>query len=136
MFFFSYFLFSVFIFIFIFVGVTTKTFTTCRNGSDTRGYFVWSFMDLYELLSGYGYSFGIYYLNFSDPHRKRSPKLSAHWYSAFLKGNTTFLGSQGITQCAMLKLETHSGPRNVESDHASFRSRVAWSGNLKRKINF
>ncbi|CAA7049791.1 unnamed protein product [Microthlaspi erraticum] len=24
----------------------------------------------------------------SDPHRKRSPKLSAHWYSAFLKGNT------------------------------------------------
>ncbi|CAA7031032.1 unnamed protein product [Microthlaspi erraticum] len=31
----------------------------------------------------------------SDPHLKRSPKLSAHWYSAFLKGNTTFLGSQG-----------------------------------------
>ncbi|CAH8360922.1 unnamed protein product [Eruca vesicaria subsp. sativa] len=69
-----------------------------RKGSNARGYFVWSFMDLYELLSGYDYSFGLYYVNFSDPHRKRIPKLSAHWYSAFLKDNTTFLGSQGIAQ--------------------------------------
>ncbi|XP_010439366.2 PREDICTED: beta-glucosidase 3-like isoform X1 [Camelina sativa] len=69
-----------------------------RNGSDTRGYFVWSFMDLYELVKGYEFSFGLYSVNFSDPNRKRSPKLSAHWYSAFLKGNTRFLGSQGIMQ--------------------------------------
>ncbi|KFK37528.1 hypothetical protein AALP_AA4G268700 [Arabis alpina] len=70
-----------------------------RNGSNTRGYFVWSFMDLYELLIGFEASFGMYYVNFSDPNLKRSPKLSAHWYSAFLKGNNnTFLGSQGITQ--------------------------------------
>ncbi|KAF8082995.1 hypothetical protein N665_0798s0033 [Sinapis alba] len=69
-----------------------------RNGSDTRGYFVWSLMDLYELLDGYGSSFGLYHVNFTDPHRKRSPKHSAHWYSAFLKGDITFLGSQGITQ--------------------------------------
>ncbi|AEE84549.1 beta glucosidase 2 [Arabidopsis thaliana] len=69
-----------------------------RNGSDTRGYFIWSFMDLYELVKGYEFSFGLYSVNFSDPHRTRSPKLSAHWYSAFLKGNTTFLGSQGIMQ--------------------------------------
>lgn len=71
---------------------------TCRNGSDTRGYFVWSLMDLYELLDGYGSSFGLYYVNFSDPHLTRSPKHSAHWYSAFIKGDTTFLGSQGTTQ--------------------------------------
>ncbi|EOA33942.1 hypothetical protein CARUB_v10021436mg [Capsella rubella] len=32
----------------------------------------------------------------SDPHRKRSPRLSAHWYSNFLKSKTTLLGSQGI----------------------------------------
>ncbi|CAA7044224.1 unnamed protein product [Microthlaspi erraticum] len=79
-----------------YIGAVLKA---VRNGSDTRGFFVWSFMDLYELLSGYEYSFGLYSVNFSDPHRKRSPKLSAHWYSAFLKGNTTTsLGSQGITQ--------------------------------------
>ena len=78
-----------------------NTFTinvTCRNGSDTRGYFVWSLMDLYELLDGYGSSFGLYYVNFSDPHLTRSPKHSAHWYSAFIKGDTTFRGSQGIAQ--------------------------------------
>ncbi|BAB10185.1 unnamed protein product [Arabidopsis thaliana] len=34
----------------------------------------------------------------SDPYRKRSPKLSAHWYSDFLKGKITFFGSQGIKQ--------------------------------------
>ncbi|KAJ4871378.1 Beta-glucosidase 3 [Raphanus sativus] len=73
-----------------------------RNGSDTRGYFVWSFMDLYELLSGYKFSFGLYSVNFSHPHRKRSPKLSAHWYSAFLKGKTTFLASQDIMQLCLL----------------------------------
>ena len=94
-----FFLTSCSLFLFYFCRcITTKTFTTCRNGSDTRGYFVWSFMDLYELLSGYEYSFGLYFVNFSDPHRKRTPKLSAHWYSAFLKDNTTFLGSQGIAQ--------------------------------------
>ncbi|KFK21927.1 hypothetical protein AALP_AAs61286U000100, partial [Arabis alpina] len=70
-----------------------------RNGSNTRGYFVWSFMDLFELLRGYETCFGLYYVNFSDPYLKRSPKLSAQWYSAFLKGNnTTFLGSKGIKQ--------------------------------------
>lgn len=76
----------------------TYTIVTCRNGSDTRGYFIWSLMDLYELLDGYGSSFGLYYVNFTDPHLTRSPKLSAHWYSAFLKGETTVLGSHGIAQ--------------------------------------
>ncbi|KAF2531312.1 hypothetical protein F2Q70_00031874 [Brassica cretica] len=82
-------------FLHAYIGAVLNSIT---NGSDTRGYFVWSFMDLYELLSGYEYSFGLYFVNFSDPHRKRTPKLSAHWYSAFLKDNTTFLGSQGIAQ--------------------------------------
>ncbi|KAG2333334.1 hypothetical protein Bca52824_004514 [Brassica carinata] len=54
--------------------------------------------DLYELLGGYGFSYGLYYVNFSDTHLKGSPKLSAHWYSVFIKGDTTFLGSQGISQ--------------------------------------
>ncbi|CAF2002656.1 unnamed protein product [Brassica oleracea var. botrytis] len=82
-------------FLHAYIGAVLNSIT---NGSDTRGYFVWSFMDLYELLSGYEYSFGLYFVNFSDPHRKRTPKLSAHWYSAVLKDNTTFLGSQGIAQ--------------------------------------
>ncbi|CAH2052590.1 unnamed protein product [Thlaspi arvense] len=58
-----------------------------RNGSDTRGYFQWSLMDLYEFVDT-NYTYGLYYVNFSDPERKRSPKTSALWYSALLKGST------------------------------------------------
>ncbi|CAF1972357.1 unnamed protein product [Brassica oleracea] len=55
-----------------------------RNGSETRGYFQWSFMDLFELMEP-NYTYGLYYVNFSDPERKRSPAL---WYSCFLNGTT------------------------------------------------
>ncbi|CAH2063052.1 unnamed protein product, partial [Thlaspi arvense] len=68
-----------------------------KNGSDTRSYFVWSMIDLYELLSGYMYSYGMYYVNFSDPGLKRSPKLSASWYSGFLNG-TVDIDPQAITR--------------------------------------
>ncbi|PIA37900.1 hypothetical protein AQUCO_02900032v1 [Aquilegia coerulea] len=56
-----------------------------RNGSDIRGYFTWSFLDLYEFLYGYESTYGLYYVDFNDPDRKRYAKLSAHWYSNFLK---------------------------------------------------
>ncbi|CDY15703.1 BnaA07g08740D [Brassica napus] len=58
-----------------------------RNGSETRGYFQWSFMDLFELMEP-NYTYGLYYVNFSDPERKRSPKTSALWYFCFLNGMT------------------------------------------------
>lgn len=67
-----------------------------RNGSDTRGYFLWSMIDLYELVAGYKLSFGLYYVNFSDPGLERSPKLSASWYSGFLNG-TVVVAPQDIT---------------------------------------
>ncbi|VYS61229.1 unnamed protein product [Arabidopsis thaliana] len=68
-----------------------------KNGSDTRGYFVWSLIDLYEIIGGYKSSFGMYHVNFSDPARKRSSKLSASWYSGFLNG-TIDVASQNITK--------------------------------------
>ena len=58
----------------------------CRNGSNTRGYFAWSFLDLLELLDGYETAFGLYYVDLDDPHLKRYPKLSVKWYSQFLRG--------------------------------------------------
>ncbi|CAN8268553.1 unnamed protein product [Cochlearia groenlandica] len=61
--------------------------SSVRNGSETRGYFQWSFMDLFEFIN-YNYTYGLYHVNFSDPERKRSPKTSALWYSALLKGAT------------------------------------------------
>ncbi|WCJ21336.1 beta glucosidase 11 [Euphorbia peplus] len=70
-----------------------------RNGSNTRGYFTWSFLDVFELLSGYETSFGLYYVDREDPGLKRIPKLSAHWYSHFLKGATlsSASASEGVS---------------------------------------
>ncbi|XP_060676274.1 beta-glucosidase 11-like isoform X2 [Ziziphus jujuba] len=57
-----------------------------RHGSNTRGYFAWSFLDVLELFGGYNLSFGLYYVDMDDPNLKRYPKQSALWYSSFLKG--------------------------------------------------
>ena len=59
-----------------------------RNGCDVKGYFVWSLLDVFELLSGFQTGFGLYYVDLDDPNLTRYPKLSAHWYSRFLKGGT------------------------------------------------
>ncbi|XP_043708513.1 cyanidin 3-O-glucoside 7-O-glucosyltransferase (acyl-glucose)-like [Telopea speciosissima] len=56
-----------------------------RNGSNVRGYFVWSFLDVFEFLSGYEARYGLVHVDFNDKELKRQPKLSAQWYSNFLK---------------------------------------------------
>ncbi|CAM0880690.1 unnamed protein product [Alopecurus aequalis] len=63
----------------------TSLLTAIRNGSNTRGYFVWSLMDLYELLSQ-GDTYGLYYVDFADKDLKRYPRSSAIWYADFLNG--------------------------------------------------
>ncbi|XP_030532489.1 beta-glucosidase 11 [Rhodamnia argentea] len=57
-----------------------------RNGSNTIGYFTWSFLDVLEVLDGYESSFGHYFVDLDDLDLKRYPKLSAGWYAQFLKG--------------------------------------------------
>ncbi|KAL9247165.1 hypothetical protein vseg_020627 [Gypsophila vaccaria] len=56
-----------------------------RNGSNAQGYFVWSFLDMYEMMFGTKYTFGLYYVDFNDPKLTRHPRLSQKWYSTFLK---------------------------------------------------
>lgn len=51
-----------------------------------KGYFVWSFLDCFELLDAYGSGFGLYYVDLDDKELTRYPKLSSHWYTNFLKG--------------------------------------------------
>ncbi|KAF3442435.1 hypothetical protein FNV43_RR16351 [Rhamnella rubrinervis] len=50
-----------------------------RNGSDTRGYFTWSFLDGYELARSGDTAYGLCYIDLDDPDLKRYPKLSAQW---------------------------------------------------------
>ncbi|XP_024625896.2 beta-glucosidase 11 [Medicago truncatula] len=57
-----------------------------RSGSNVKGYFVWCLLDAFELMGGYEISYGLYHVDMNDPSLKRQPKLSAEWYSNFLKG--------------------------------------------------
>ncbi|KAK1667676.1 hypothetical protein QYE76_055835 [Lolium multiflorum] len=70
------------------------------NGADVRGYFAWSFMDVFEFLSGYQSKYGLYHVDFADERRPRRARLSARWYSAFLKkkkaGTSTVLSNQEL----------------------------------------
>ncbi|MED6155526.1 glycosyl hydrolase 1, variant 2 [Stylosanthes scabra] len=70
-------------------GYIGATLDALRNGSNLKGYIAWSFIDLFELLDGYDSSFGLYYVDQNDPELKRYPKLSAKWYSWFLKGGSS-----------------------------------------------
>ncbi|GJN03257.1 hypothetical protein PR202_ga20682 [Eleusine coracana subsp. coracana] len=56
------------------------------NGSDVHGYFVWSFMDVFEVLFAYRFRFGLYGVDFSSKERTRYARHSARWYTGFLHG--------------------------------------------------
>jgi beta-glucosidase len=55
------------------------------DGTPVRGYFVWCFLDNFEWTDGYTRRFGIVHNNFRT--QRRTPKLSAHWYSSIIKAN-------------------------------------------------
>ncbi|MCS6243858.1 MAG: beta-glucosidase [Opitutus sp.] len=50
-----------------------------------KGYFCWSFMDNYEWEDGYSIRFGLVHTDYQT--QKRTPKLSAHWYSTVMREN-------------------------------------------------
>ncbi|KAF5180341.1 Beta-glucosidase [Thalictrum thalictroides] len=68
-------------------GYLESMLEAIRSGSNTRGYFLWSFLDVFELLSGYDMRYGLVHVDFENKDLKREPKLSAQWYSNFLKKN-------------------------------------------------
>ncbi|XP_020254861.1 beta-glucosidase 11-like [Asparagus officinalis] len=71
-----------------------------RNGSNTLGYFTWSFLDLFELMEGYESSYGMYYVDFEDEELKRYPKLSARWYTNFLNREQTVIRENNPTSAS------------------------------------
>ncbi len=56
-----------------------------QEGFKVRGYFAWSFMDNYEWAEGYAKRFGIVHVDYAT--QKRTPKLSAQWYSQVMQEN-------------------------------------------------
>jgi beta-glucosidase len=55
------------------------------DGVPVKGYFLWSFMDNFEWEDGYDTRFGVVYCDFKT--QKRTPKLSARWYSQVMAAN-------------------------------------------------
>ncbi|BCM92930.1 1,4-beta-D-glucan glucohydrolase [Abditibacteriota bacterium] len=55
------------------------------EGFDVRGFFAWSVMDNFEWAEGYAKRFGLIHVDFET--QKRTPKLSAHWFSAVCREN-------------------------------------------------
>ena len=55
------------------------------EGFDCRGYFGWSVMDNFEWAEGYSKRFGLIHVDYQT--QKRTPKLSAQWYSAVCREN-------------------------------------------------
>ncbi|KAL5227442.1 hypothetical protein ABZP36_015707 [Zizania latifolia] len=80
-------------------GYIGSILTAMRNGADVRGYFVWSLMDVFEYLSGYREGYGLYRVDMDDETRPRQARLSALWYSSFIKNTETTTGVQ--SQLAM-----------------------------------
>jgi len=64
-----------------------------RNGSNTRGYFVWSFLDLFEILYGYRSRYGICGVDMNSEGRTRYLRNSGRWYSGFLNGRALRLAT-------------------------------------------
>ncbi|XP_020589520.1 beta-glucosidase 22-like isoform X2 [Phalaenopsis equestris] len=79
-------------------GYIGATLEAIRNGVNIKGYFIWSFIDVFEYLGGYQSSCGLYHVDFNDELRPRTPKLSAHWYYNFLKNNSEALFSMERTE--------------------------------------
>ncbi|XP_057452836.1 beta-glucosidase 12-like [Lotus japonicus] len=55
-----------------------------RDGANVKGYFAWSLLDNYEWNSGYTVRFGINFVDYKNG-LKRYQKLSAKWFTNFLK---------------------------------------------------
>ncbi|ERN09277.1 beta-glucosidase 12 [Amborella trichopoda] len=61
-----------------------------RRGVRVKGYFFWSLLDNFEWEDGYSLRFGLYYVDYKN-NLRRLPKLSARFFSRFLREKTTSL---------------------------------------------
>jgi len=55
------------------------------DGVPVEGYFVWSLLDNYEWILGYGRRFGLVYVDY--PTLERVPKDSFEWYRGLISAN-------------------------------------------------
>lgn len=59
-----------------------------NDGCNVVGYYVWSTTDCYSWINGYQKRYGLVYVDFDDPERKRTPKNSYYWYKSYIEEHT------------------------------------------------
>ncbi|XP_061162615.1 uncharacterized protein LOC133171833 [Saccostrea echinata] len=67
-----------------------------KDGCNVLGYTAWSLLDNFEWNKGYAEKFGLHYVDFNDPKRKRTPKASARFYKQVIAENGFRPGYPGI----------------------------------------
>lgn len=54
------------------------------EGVRVEGYVAWSLLDNFEWADGYSCRFGLHYVDYSRPDRRRTPKSSAAWFASHI----------------------------------------------------
>lgn len=60
------------------------------DGLDIRGYMAWSLLDNFEWADGFRYRFGLHYVDYQTPERRRYAKDSAHWYADHISARASY----------------------------------------------
>ena len=66
-------------------GYLIQLHRAVADGYDVRGFFAWSLLDNFEWAYGYAKRFGLVHVDYAT--QKRTPKLSARWFSQVIAEN-------------------------------------------------
>lgn len=62
------------------------------DGAPVKGYFAWSLLDNFEWADGYSKRFGLHYVDYADPNKRRYAKRSAGWYRDHVAAHGSYPG--------------------------------------------